>query len=469
MRTTVERELKLDADASFVLPALDGDPLDERLFTSTYHDTAARSLGVAGITLRRRVENGKSLWQLKLPRGDARAEIEEAGGPAGPPESIARLLAGHARHGRLEPVATLRTRRRGVRVTRGGVAVAEVTIDHVDVLDAGHAAGGFTEIEVELVGGGSEDDLKTLGKTLREAGARRSAGTAKALRVIELPPERKPGSAFRDQLQHLLDVQRRELEAHDPGVRLGEDPEDVHKFRVATRRTRALVRATEPLLGETLAPLAGELRWLAGILGPVRDLDVLIERLRAEAAALGEDREAGEELVGALAVQRERCREALLEALASPRYAELLGAFETAVASLPPLREDADAAPIARAAFRKLRTACGRLPPEPTDEELHAVRKKAKRARYAAELAALGAGKRAARAAESVKDVQDVIGEHQDAVVAEERLRRLADARTALAAGRLIEREAARRRSSRAAYPAAVDRALTAGEKAFGR
>jgi CHAD domain-containing protein len=334
-----------------------------------------------------------------------------------------------------------------------------VTIDHVDVLDAGRAAGGFTEIEIELVGAGSQDDLTVLGKRLRAEGARRSNGTAKVLRVLALPPPRKPGPGLRDQLQHLLAAQLRELEAHDPGVRLGDDPEDLHKFRVATRRTRAFLRAT---------PLASELKWLAGLLGPVRDLDVLIERLGAEAASLGEDRQAGEELVGALAVQRERVRAALLEALESPRYAELLALFETSIASLA-APDDADAGPIARAAFRKLRKAAGQLPADPADDELHALRKQAKRARYAAELAALGAGRRAARAADAAKRVQDVIGEHQDAVVAEERLRALADGRTAVAAGRLIEREAARRRAARAGYPAAVERALAVGEKAFGR
>jgi CHAD domain-containing protein len=69
---------------------------------------------------------------------------------------------------------------------------------------------------------------------------------------------------------------------------------------------------------------------------------------------------------------------------------------------------------------------------------------------------------------DALKQVQDVIGEHQDAVVAEERLRALARARTAVAAGRLIERERARRSARREAYPEAVAVALRAGRKAFG-
>ena len=86
-----------------------------------------------------------------------------------------------------------------------------------------------------------------------------------------------------------------------------------------------------------------------------------------------------------------------------------------------------------------------RLGKDPTDEELHGVRIKAKRARYAAE-ALGGESKFVSRA----KDVQDVLGEHQDAAVAEERIRELVaqvrgTGRTALAAGRLIERQRSRR------------------------
>src|SRR5579885_2079291 len=99
----LERELKLDADPSFELPADLGEPLEARLFTSTYYDTPVRSLLRSGITLRRRVENGLSRWQLKLPREDGREELEAPGGPAGPPDDLRRLLAAHLRHGAFEP------------------------------------------------------------------------------------------------------------------------------------------------------------------------------------------------------------------------------------------------------------------------------------------------------------------------------------------------------------------------------
>src|SRR5437660_961434 len=96
MRTTLEQELKLDVDGEFALPELAGDPLADRVFTSTYHDTPSRSLGRSGITLRRRLENGKSLWQLKLPRsgngGTTRAELKWLGGVLGPVRDLDVLL-----------------------------------------------------------------------------------------------------------------------------------------------------------------------------------------------------------------------------------------------------------------------------------------------------------------------------------------------------------------------------------------
>ncbi len=56
------------------------------------------------------------------------------------------------------------------------------------------------------------------------------------------------------------------------------------------------------------------------------------------------------------------------------------------------------------------------------------------------------------------KKLQDVLGEHQDAVVAAERLRELAAGATpeqALAAGRLVEREEERRAKARKTWPKA--------------
>jgi CHAD domain-containing protein/adenylate cyclase class IV len=468
MRSFVERELKLEPKEGFSLPDLPGEPIESRLFTSTYYDTPEHSLSATGITLRRRVENGLSSWQLKLPRGgNARMELEAPGGPAGPPAILAALLAAHLRRGSLKPIASLRTRRSGVRVADNGRTIADVTLDSVAILDAGRSAGAFTEIEVELVDG-DDGDLERLGTTLRKAGAKKSDGTPKLMRVIPAPPRlRALKDANAVELLHVvLTNQLRELLRHDPGVRLGDDPEDVHQYRVATRRSRALIRATKPMLGDRLVSLGGELKWLAGLLGPVRDRDVLIDRLAREVPKLGPERSGGEALVAVLEDERARLHDELLEALNSERYFELLDAFASAVAVLPKAKSDLQARTIAAKGFKELvRTAKG-LPGDPTDAEVHALRIAAKRARYAAELAATGnAGKQVRRYLKSLKQLQDIVGDHQDAAVAELTLRKLGRRRSALAAGRLIELERLRRAKQQRLYPAALAKVLDRGKQ----
>ncbi|MDQ3354937.1 MAG: CHAD domain-containing protein, partial [Actinomycetota bacterium] len=100
--------------------------------------------------------------------------------------------------------------------------------------------------------------------------------------------------------------------------------------------------------------------------------------------------------------------------------------------------------------------------PDGADEELHQVRIRAKRCRYAAEVAALAVGKPAKQLARAVADLQDVLGEHQDAVVAEAWLRSVAHELTpgeALVAGQLIAGQRKIAARSRGSWPEAWDRA----------
>jgi CHAD domain-containing protein len=189
------------------------------------------------------------------------------------------------------------------------------------------------------------------------------------------------------------------------------------------------------------------------VLGEVRDLDVLLARLEAEAAELGEDdaKEAGP-LLAALRTERSCSRARLIAALRSEHYLSLLDDTARTIEELEPSRATISLEKLADRAFAKLHKSIRKLPDDPADEELHAARKKGKRARYAAELAGRTSFVRRA------KKLQDVLGEHQDAVVAAERLRELAaDAPPgrALAAGRLVEREEERRTTARAAWPKA--------------
>jgi CHAD domain-containing protein len=449
MRATSEHELKLDAPAGFRLPPLGGSPLTPRVFTSVYYDVPGGSLADGGITLRRRTENGHGVWQLKLPAEDSRLELEAEGGPGQPPEALLALLHAHLRRGPLERVAELRTHRSGELVARNGTT-AEVTADEVTVLDSSEASNHFVEVEIELREG-DPDGLDEIAGELVSAGAEQGEGLPKLFRALGRTAAHGTSQRFFEELQRRLRAQLREIERHDPGTRLGRDPESLHDMRVGVRRLRALLRAGKELVATDTGELDERLKQLGQILGEVRDLDVLLARLDSEAAELGgEDAKRAGALLAVLRTERSCSRSRLLAALRSDQYLALLDDTARTIEELEPSGSTVTLDELSDEAFARLRRAVRKLPDLPADEELHAVRKKGKRARYAAELA----GQK--HLVKQAKKLQDVLGEHQDAVVAAERLRKLAVAAApeqALAAGRLVEREEERRLEARAHWP----------------
>jgi CHAD domain-containing protein len=274
---------------------------------------------------------------------------------------------------------------------------------------------------------------------------------------LGLPPE--PATARRKDppavhVRARLDSQLRALLQHEAGTRSGVDPEDLHDMRVTIRRLRAAVNAEGAGLGETAAPLQEELKWLGNALGPVRDLDVQLERLRAEAAGFEDsERVAVERLLSGLVDERKAARKRMLAAMRTKRYPALLESLASATASTPVAetngQPDQAVISVIYKPYRKLYKAVRALGENPPDEELHALRIKGKRLRYAAELVGDAGKEPVKNLVKATKAFQEVLGEHQDAAVAEETIRRLRagheDPEVIFVAGRLVEREHARR------------------------
>ena len=342
MKAHAEYERKLDAPVGFELPALGGRPLEPRSFTSVYYDVPGGSLAASGITLRRRTEHGRSVWQLKLPSEGFRLELAEPGGPAHVPESMTRLLRTHLRRGPLARVAELRTRRTGELVTRDE-SRAEVTLDQVSIMDASRVRERFVEVEIELRSGDPQH-LDLVARDLRKAGARRGDETPKLFRALAPVEEpRGDGPAAVEALRAGLLRQLRAIEAQDPGTRLGRDPESLHAMRVAVRRARALFGTARRVIADDTEALETGLKELGGELGDVRDLDVLIERFRAEAEELDGDAEKDfRAAIASLTRERAAARRRLLRALDSDRYFRLLDDLERTARERDPERRRLD-------------------------------------------------------------------------------------------------------------------------------
>src|SRR5262249_14864582 len=145
------------------------------------------------------------------------------------------------------------------------------------------------------------------------------------------------------------------------------------------------------------------------------------------------DRKAGQELVSQLSLERDAARHGLLDTLEGEQYRILLGRL----CAPPRLAEGVERLPlerIGRKEVRRLIKTARRLSKSPDEDGVHRLRIALKRARYVAELST-PKGKKNRRFLAAAKALQDLLGEHQDATVAKERLRAAAvvDAPTAMA------------------------------------
>ncbi|MGH8990916.1 MAG: CHAD domain-containing protein, partial [Acidimicrobiia bacterium] len=342
----VEREVKLAAWGGFSLPDLFGvvegvgsQAIAERRLDALYYDTRDLRLARAGVSLRHR-SGDEPPWTVKLPEGDRgpimnRREIPFEG-PAGtiPPQAAA-LVRAYTRTAPVVPVARLKTRRTGFELVVDDQKVAEVVDDEVSVYHGRRLASRFRELEVEIEPEAPPGLLAAVIGRLRAAGAGDADGTAKVARALgpraQGPPDHPSvvlgaHATVGDVIRAALTAGLNRMVAHDSGVRLGDDPEDVHQARVGTRRLRSDLRTFRPLLDpEWVGGLRDEAGWFAGLLGEVRDAEVLMERLEDQAKTLAKEDAAGvTSLVRRLADNREAGRARLLEAMNSPRYAELL-------------------------------------------------------------------------------------------------------------------------------------------------
>ena len=429
-----------------------------------YLDTDDWRIARAGYVLR--VRNAKNKHQVTLkaladePKGSGsgprrRREVNEPflGGPgrwiedAGPVGWRVAALIGRRP---LNQVLEVQTRRRPFVLHLGGEDVAEIALDETAIAIDDQNPMRLLRVEVEVQPAWVEvlaplvEDLQRSSGLAPAALSKFEAGVLARGYVIPSAINLGPTAVTPDTtIGALADaVVRRQLGAmvaREAGTRLGEDAEELHDMRVATRRLRAALDVFADILPPQFAALSPELAWLTQVLGTVRDLDVQLDRLDSSpewqstwASTPGATAPV-DELRAVMTRERDRARAILLHALDSPRYERLTsglmalaqqGAGQRSAAGhlpatgvLPGLIEQRHRAAV-KASRRARRTG------EAAD--FHKLRIRCKRLRYALEFVQDVYGEPATHFIRRLARLQDLLGGLQDCEVSMDRLHSLA-------------------------------------------
>jgi triphosphatase len=432
-----------------------------RRLVDHYVDTEDWRIGQAGLVMRTR-QRGRAVevtmkdvrpaaasglrQRLELTESLPGGDLKELGS-SGP---VGRRVSALTGRRPLVQVLEVRTRRLPFSLRAGGVEVAEVALDDtILVVGGGQRPARLRRVEVEVVPDWVERlapvvaDLRAATGLQPATLSKFEAGLLAAGLAVPGPPELGPmevgpGSTLGEVAFAVIRRQLRELLAHEPGTRLGEDIEELHDMRVATRRLRAAFDLFVDAMPARAPALREELRWLADALGAVRDLDVQLDRMTemaqwAEGWPGAEDGSALAHLRALLEEQRADARQRLLGALDSPRWERLAGALVT-LARQGPLRRTPEAwvpaavavPPLVEKRHRAVTKAARKAHRSGIASDFHRLRIRCKRLRYSLEFTAGIYGQPVQRFVKKLAGLQDELGRMQDAETAMTRLSSLA-------------------------------------------
>ena len=253
-----------------------------------------------------------------------------------------------------------------------------------------------------------------------------------------------------------------QIRINEDGVRRNLDSEFLHDFRVAIRRTRAMLSQVREVFPPAVTDhFKSEFAWLGRLSGPTRDLDVFLLQMEEYRAALPDVADDLRPLEQLLKHRYRLARRALTRGLDSPRYPRLLDEWEAFlkakdVDTQGPVPTNAERSVVKVAgeriwkAYRKVRKRGAAIDEASPDEALHSLRIDCKKLRYLLEhFRSLYPAAEISSYIQRLKGLQDVLGAFNDYSVQGEQLRDLAtdlqggDAETTralLATGRLMER-----------------------------
>ncbi len=406
--------------------------------TRTYFDTQGGSLLRQGCELY--VTGADLRWHFLR---DGRQEHSQKGGQGAPPKMgpVGHSVEGVTRNRPGVPYLEAVMRETALSLASMTAPVLGVTLSNWRLrsllhelpeqtvltlaVDRGRASPFERDYLVQLLKSGL--DLRQLDGTVLGFGLRRLGAP---LPGAPLPGEYLParGDDVPTVCRRILGGEAWRMKANAPGAIKDLDSEFVHDLRVATRRARFACRLFLAVLGEQGRDrVRAELSWIAGLLGGVRDLDVLRERLGSQLALTDADPQFMKNMTDLLDARRAQARAALVPALGSPRFHALLELMSLAAPEPSGPAAAAAGQPASELGRRKLTRALAKMlpwtkrnPEELSAAELHRLRILFKRLRYTAEFFRPVLDEDVTPLVKECVAYQDCLGLHQDARAAVE-------------------------------------------------
>jgi triphosphatase len=312
---------------------------------STYYDTVDRALRQRGLVLRVRERNGRFVQTVKsdsqvdagaLARGEWEDPISGPRPTQEAPESGQFLTSDIADE--LVPLFRTEVSRDAIDFSPSPGTQIEAAVDHGQIFAPGQdARERISEVELELKSGTSSAlydvalDLLDVAPVRLEPRSKAERGyrlaTERSQRLAPAhfePPDLDPEMSGDAALQRIGITCLERVLRNERAVRR-RSSEGVHQMRVAVRWLRAILSAFSPMLPPDQRRRASkELRWLADVLGPARNLDVFRSALLARAPARLIERAQLKVLSAAVAHQRRSAYTTAIEAIRSPRYTGMM-------------------------------------------------------------------------------------------------------------------------------------------------
>jgi len=261
-------------------------------------------------------------------------------------------------------------------------------------------------------------------------------------RLKELLGKTKPGIEPEDDLaeagRKVMGYHFAQMLLHEAGTRLGEDIEELHDMRVATRRMRAAFE----VFGEAFDRKAVKthlkgLRATGRALGRVRDLDVFMEKAKQYLESVPQEQRSGlDPLLSLWDLERQEDREKMLVYLDSEDYSTFKRKFLKFVSTpgmgakkIDPIIPNQVNLVTPILVYTRLAAvrSFGPLLKSATIEQLHALRIEFKKLRYTVEFFSEVLGKETKDLITDIKKLQDHLGDLNDADVACSILRQFID------------------------------------------